>query len=162
MYFRGESLCGGCNLASGSLGVGWGFQESWKNYMETGPAGKMSLRQLVNIQRSLLLRLKNSASWWARNQAKQMRGPVWIIKELLSLIRHKKETHRRWKWGWATWTEYRNVNRTSKNETRRVRANLELILAKDVRNKKVFFKYINSKRKTKDNVGLLLNGGGSW
>lgn len=41
------------------------------------------------------------------------------------------------------------------------KANLELILAKDVKNnKKIFVKDINNKRKTKDNVGLLLNGGG--
>lgn len=63
MYFSGESLCGGCNLAGGCLGVGEGFQESsWKNCMETGPAGKMSLRELVDIQISLLLRLKNNVS----------------------------------------------------------------------------------------------------
>lgn len=38
--------------------------------------------------------------------------------------------------------------------------NMEFSLAKDVKvNKKGFFKYINNKRKTKDNVGLLLNGG---
>lgn len=37
---------------------------------------------------------------------------------------------------------------------------LELKLAKGVKdNKKGFFKYINNKRKTKDNVGLLLSGG---
>lgn len=63
MFFGGDSLCGGCNLSSGSLGVGEGFQESsWKNYVETGPAQKISLRELVDIQGSLLPRLKNSAS----------------------------------------------------------------------------------------------------
>lgn len=39
---------------------------------------------------------------------------------------------------------------------------MELNLVKDVKDtKKGFFKYINNKRKTKDNVGPLLNGGGT-
>lgn len=43
--------------------------------------------------------------------------------------------------------------------TRDAKAPLELNLAKDVKkNKKGFFKYMNNKRKAKDNVGLLPNG----
>ncbi|GAB0207863.1 hypothetical protein GRJ2_003252000 [Grus japonensis] len=42
--------------------------------------------------------------------------------------------------------------------TRKAKAHLELNLARDVKdNKKGFFKYISSKRKTRENVGLLLN-----
>ena len=41
--------------------------------------------------------------------------------------------------------------------TRKTKAHLELNLARDVRNKKGFFKYISSKQKTRDNVGPLLN-----
>jgi len=41
---------------------------------------------------------------------------------------------------------------------RKAKVHLELNLASDVKNnKKDFFKYISSKRKTRDNVGLLLN-----
>jgi len=41
---------------------------------------------------------------------------------------------------------------------RKAKAHLELNLAKDMKdNKKGFFKYVNSKRRTRDNVGLLLN-----
>lgn len=43
--------------------------------------------------------------------------------------------------------------------TRKAKAPLELNLAKDIKkNKKGFFKYMNNKRKAKDNVGLLPNG----
>lgn len=61
--FSGESLCGGCNLASVCLGVGGGFQQSsWKNYVETDPSGPDVLIELVDVQGSLLPKLKNNAS----------------------------------------------------------------------------------------------------
>ncbi|GAB0180635.1 mitochondrial enolase superfamily member 1 [Grus japonensis] len=63
-----------------------------------------------------------------------------------------------WKKGVATWEEYRDVVRECRDATRKAKAHLELKLARDVKdNKKGFFKYISSKRKTKENVGLLLN-----
>jgi len=41
---------------------------------------------------------------------------------------------------------------------RKAKAHLKLNLARDVKNnKKSFFKYVSSKRKTRDNVGPLLN-----
>jgi len=43
---------------------------------------------------------------------------------------------------------------------RKAKAHLELNLARDVRNNKGFYNYISSKRKTRDNVGLLLNEAG--
>ena len=44
---------------------------------------------------------------------------------------------------------------------RKAKAHLELNLAREVKNnKKGFFNYISSKRKTRDNVGLLLNEAG--
>jgi len=45
---------------------------------------------------------------------------------------------------------------------RKAKALLELNLAKEVKDKKeeIFLKYISSKRKTRENAGLLLNEGG--
>ncbi|GAB0207209.1 mitochondrial enolase superfamily member 1 [Grus japonensis] len=61
-----------------------------------------------------------------------------------------------WKKGLATWEEYRDVVRVCRDATRK--AHLELNLARDVKDKKKgFFKYISSKRKTRENVGPLLN-----
>ena len=66
-----------------------------------------------------------------------------------------------WKEGQANWEEYRNVVRACRNATRKAKAHLELKLARDVKhNKKGFFNYISSKRKTKENVGPLLNEAG--
>jgi len=50
------------------------------------------------------------------------------------------------------------VVRACRDATRKARSHLELNLARDVKdNKKRFFKYISSKRKTRENVELLLN-----
>jgi len=63
-----------------------------------------------------------------------------------------------WKEGQATWEEYRNVVRACRDGTRKAKTHLELKLARNVRNnKKGFFNYISSKRKSRDNVGPLLN-----
>jgi len=53
------------------------------------------------------------------------------------------------------------VVRACRDATKKAKAHLELKLARDVKNnKKGFFKYISSKRKTRDNVGPLLNEAG--
>jgi len=58
----------------------------------------------------------------------------------------------------ATWEEYRNVVRACNDAMRKAKVHLELKLARDVKNnKKGFCKYISSKRKTRGNVGPLLN-----
>jgi len=54
--------------------------------------------------------------------------------------------------------EHRDVVRACRDATRKAKVHVELKLASDVKdNKKSFFKYISSKWKTRDNVGLLLN-----
>jgi len=77
---------------------------------------------------------------------------------ILAKVRWKRKVHGMWKEGQATWEEYRKVVRACRDATRKAKAHLELNLARDVRNnKKGCFNYISSKRKTRDNVGLLLN-----
>lgn len=34
---------------------------------------------------------------------------VWVNKELLAELKHKKEAYRVWKQGWVTWEAYRNI-----------------------------------------------------
>jgi len=84
-----------------------------------------------------------------------------MSKELLEEFRQKRKVCGIWKEGQATWEEYRNVVRGRRDATRKAKALLELNLARDVRNnKKGFFKYISSKRKTRDNVRPLLSEAG--
>jgi len=81
-----------------------------------------------------------------------------MSKELLAKLRQKGKVYGMWKEGQANWEEYRNVVRACRDATRKAKVHLELNLARDVKdNKKGFFKYIGSKRKTRDNVGPLLN-----
>ncbi|GAB0208442.1 mitochondrial enolase superfamily member 1 [Grus japonensis] len=62
----------------------------------------------------------------------------------------------------ATWEEYRDVVRECRDATRKAKAHLELNLAREVKdNEKGFFKYISIKRKTRENVGPLLNEAGA-
>ncbi|GAB0208125.1 mitochondrial enolase superfamily member 1 [Grus japonensis] len=81
-----------------------------------------------------------------------------MSKEVLEKLKGKKEAYRMWKKGLATWEEYRDVVRECRDAMRKAKAHLELNVARDVKdNKKGFFKYISSKRKTRENVGPLLN-----
>lgn len=68
----------------------------------------------------------------------------------------KKKVYGMWKSSLANWQEYQNIVRTCRDATGK--ACLELSLAREVKNnKKGFFKYVSGKRKTRENVGLLLN-----
>jgi len=81
-----------------------------------------------------------------------------MSKELLAKLKWKRKVYRMRKEGQATWQEYRNIVRACREAMRKAEAHLELNLASDVKdNKKGFFRYISSKRKTRDNVGPLLN-----
>ncbi|KAK4831874.1 hypothetical protein QYF61_019886 [Mycteria americana] len=79
-------------------------------------------------------------------------------KELSAKLKHKKEAYRGWKQVRVTWKEYRNIVQSSRDEFRKAKAQMELNLARDVKdNKKRFYKYIADKRKTRGNVGPLLD-----
>ncbi|GAB0177880.1 mitochondrial enolase superfamily member 1 [Grus japonensis] len=81
-----------------------------------------------------------------------------MSKELLEKLKRKKEVYRMWKKGLAIWEEYSNIVRVCRDAVRKAKAHLGLNLARHVKeNKKGFFKYITSKRKTKENVDMLLN-----
>lgn len=71
-------------------------------------------------------------------------------------IQKKEESLQKGEKDLATWEEYRNVVRACREAMRKV--HLELILMREIKdNRKSFFKYISSKRKTVENVGPLLN-----
>jgi len=81
-----------------------------------------------------------------------------MSKQLLAELKWKRKVYRMWKEGQATWEKYRNIVRACKEAMRKAKANLELNLARDDKdNTKGFFRYIGSKRKTRDNVGPLAN-----
>ncbi|KAJ7413016.1 hypothetical protein WISP_93575 [Willisornis vidua] len=58
----------------------------------------------------------------------------------------------------AVWEDYRNIIMACRDATRKAKAHLEFSLTTSIKDsKKGFYKYISSKRKTKENVGPLLN-----
>jgi len=60
--------------------------------------------------------------------------------------------------GLATWEEYGNVVWVCKDAMRKAKAYLELNLMRKVQDKKKgFFNCVSVKRKSRENVGLLLN-----
>lgn len=62
--------------------------------------------------------------------------------------------------GLATWEEYKNTVRACRAAMRMATAHVELNLVKEAKvDMKGFFKYVNSKSKTRENVDLLLNEG---
>ncbi|GAB0175916.1 mitochondrial enolase superfamily member 1 [Grus japonensis] len=118
---------------------GWGVQENW------------------SIFKYHFLRAQDWFIPKSRKLSKGGRRPAWTIKELLEKLKGKKEVYRMWKKRLATWEEYRDVVRECRDATRKAKAHLELNLARDVKdNKKSFFKYISSKRKTREKVGALV------
>ncbi|GAB0208167.1 mitochondrial enolase superfamily member 1 [Grus japonensis] len=79
-------------------------------------------------------------------------------KELLGKVKHKKEAYRGWKQGQVAWEEYRETVRAARDQVRKAKALIEISLARDVKgNKKSFYRYVNDKRKMRENVGPLRN-----
>jgi len=94
----------------------------------------------------------------SKKSSKVGRRPAWISKDLLAELKCKRKVYGMWKEGQATWEEYRNIVRACREATRKVKAHLRLNLAREIKdNKKNSFKYSSSKRKTRENVGSLLN-----
>ncbi|GAB0177211.1 hypothetical protein GRJ2_000186300 [Grus japonensis] len=90
-----------------------------------------------------------------RKSGKNARRPAWMDKDLLGKLKHKKEAYRGWKQGQVAWEEYRETVQAARDQVRKARALIELHLARDVKDKKSFYRYINDKRKTRENVGPL-------
>ncbi|KAK4828143.1 hypothetical protein QYF61_023959 [Mycteria americana] len=90
----------------------------------------------------------------------QGRRPAWVNRELWLELR--KRVYDLWKKAQATQEDYKGVARLCREKIRRAKAELELNLATAVKDKKNhFFKYISSKRRAKENLQPLVDGGGN-
>ena len=70
-------------------------------------------------------------------------GLFFVSWTLLSL------SHKLWKQGRVTWEEYRDAVWTCRRRIRKTKAQVELNLARDVKNNKTFYRYIGQKRQAK-------------
>ncbi|KAK4816427.1 hypothetical protein QYF61_016863 [Mycteria americana] len=83
-----------------------------------------------------------------------------LIRVLDSVQRKKRRVYHFWKKRQATQEEYRDLVKSCREKIRKAKAQLELNLATVVRdNKKWFYKYINNKRRAKENLPPLLDVG---
>lgn len=64
-----------------------------------------------------------------------------MSKEIVEKLKFQKKANRKWEKDQATWEEYKNGVQTGQDVTRKVKAHLELYLAKKAQdNKKGLFK----------------------
>ena len=88
--------------------------------------------------------------------SKRGRRPAWLNRELLIELKRKKKLYDLWKEGQASQENYRAVVCICREKTGKAKAQLELNSASVVSdNKKGFLKYVNSKRRSKENLGLI-------
>lgn len=74
-------------------------------------------------------------------------------------LKCKKAVYRRWKQGRAAKEERKSIAWACRDGVRKAKTQMELRLSRDVTGNKVSFcLYVNSKRLSKENAGLLLNG----
>ncbi|KAK4811203.1 hypothetical protein QYF61_021274 [Mycteria americana] len=86
---------------------------------------------------------------------------AWLNRELLMELRKKRRVYHFWKKGQASQEEYRDLVKSSREKIRKAKAQLGLKLATAVRDKKkCFYKYINNKKRAKENLPPLLDAGG--
>jgi len=84
--------------------------------------------------------------------------PARLSQDLVVKLKSKRELHRQWKQGQASWEEYRDTAQLCKDRIRRSKAQLELNMARDAKNNsKGFYRYVNQKRKFKQSVAPLKN-----
>ena len=93
-----------------------------------------------------------------QKSCKQGRRLAWLNRNLLLELQRKKKVCGHWKQGQATQKDYRVSISHCRKKICMVKGQLDLKLASTmVDNKKVFRKYANSKRRTKENIGPLLD-----
>ncbi|KAK4806903.1 LOW QUALITY PROTEIN: hypothetical protein QYF61_012624 [Mycteria americana] len=118
-----------------------------KNIQRHKPDGQ-TIREAENQTRTQELSIP-----MCKKSGKEGRRPAWLSKDLLVKLKCKKEMHRQWKQGHVSWEEYRDSAWMCRDGIRKAKAQLELNLARDVKNnKKGFYRYIGQKRKIKENV----------
>ena len=83
-------------------------------------------------------------------------------RELFLRLQEKKRICLLWKKRQATQGEYKELIRMCRKRIRKAKAQLELNLATRIKwNKKLLYKYINSRRRTKENLRPLLDAAGN-
>ncbi|GAB0207904.1 mitochondrial enolase superfamily member 1 [Grus japonensis] len=131
-------------------------QVPWETALEG-----IGVHQCWSLFKVHLLRAQEQAIPKCRRSSRRGRRPAWLNRDLLLELRRKKKVYACWKQGQATWEDYRDAAHLCREKIRAAKAQLELKLASTVGdNIKGFFKYVNNKRRTRENIGSLLDENG--
>ena len=85
-----------------------------------------------------------------------------MTRDLWLRLKNKKRVYGLWKSGRAAYEDYRYVVRLCREKIRKAKVQLELSLAAKVKeNSKYFYKHINGKRKSRENLHPLLDSEGN-
>uniref|UniRef100_K7F1Q8 Reverse transcriptase domain-containing protein n=1 Tax=Pelodiscus sinensis TaxID=13735 RepID=K7F1Q8_PELSI len=123
---------------------GKGVQDSWQYFKEA------------------LLKAQKETIPTRSKRGKPGRRPDWLTGEILGVLKHKKEAYRKWKLGQMTREELKCIVRECRGVIRKAKAQMELRLAKDVKdNKKGFYRHVNKKKVIREGVQSLMDEGGN-
>uniref|UniRef100_K7F0W4 Reverse transcriptase domain-containing protein n=1 Tax=Pelodiscus sinensis TaxID=13735 RepID=K7F0W4_PELSI len=123
---------------------GKGVQDSWQYFKEA------------------LLKAQKETIPTRSKRGKHGRRPDWLTGETLGELKHKKEAYKKWKLGQMTREEFKGIARECRGVIRKAKAQMELRLAKDVKdNKKGFYRHVNKKKVIREGVQPLMDEGGN-
>ncbi|KFR00034.1 hypothetical protein Y956_06354, partial [Nipponia nippon] len=88
-----------------------------------------------------------------KKSLKEGKRPAWLWVKL----KGNKRMHRQWEQGLVSWEEYGDAAWLCKDGIRKANASLELNLARDAKNNKGFYTYVNQKRKVKESISPLMS-----
>ncbi|KFP56696.1 hypothetical protein N322_04880, partial [Cariama cristata] len=117
--------------------------------------------QSWQIFKEIFYRVQKLAIPRRKKSGRQGKRPSWLSQDLLVKLKAKKEMHREWRQGQVSWEECREAARLCRDGVRKAKARQELNLEGDAKNnKKDFYRYVNQKRKVKENVPPLMSWAG--
>ncbi|GAB0179966.1 cAMP-dependent protein kinase inhibitor alpha [Grus japonensis] len=106
---------------------------------DKGPEERVAQESWL-ISKDHLLQAQERCIPTKRKSSKNTKRPLWMNKELLGKVKHKKEAYRGWKQGQVAWEEYRETIGAARNQVRKAKALIELNLDRDIKdNKKSFY-----------------------
>ncbi|KFR11850.1 hypothetical protein N306_05276, partial [Opisthocomus hoazin] len=94
-----------------------------------------------------------------KKSGKEGKRPAWLSPDLLVKLKGKRELHKQWKQGLASWEEYRDTAHLCRDEVRKAKEQLELNLARNAKNS--FYRYVIQKKKVEEHAPALMSKNGN-
>ena len=86
---------------------------------------------------------------------------VWLNQDLLVKLKSKKKMYTQWEHEQVLWKDYKEAVRLHRDGVSKVKAQLDLNLARDAKkNKEGLYRYLNQKRKVQESIPHLMSDTG--